>query len=342
MDQCHVRSFWELLAIVLTFPLLLATAFDNRNNQATLISSIGEMTQSIISSYFWNATCVGIITEERSEIVSYIPESLLRFHIQIYDLEESDTLNYASLNNETLNFEDLLIESLNAGCPLYVIEVSNPKAVVHCFGRASRRAVFRANRQYLYLPVVQGWDDVSDNTHISVEDLFTMKEMNYMPDLLVAKVVRNEGEAAETSVDDRFERCNNSGPKGDRNSSKQRKCTGNNPLHILGTASYEFSIQLRTHKFTGSTSSENILLDTWIPGTCDCRGKFLRSVDLFPDKTADIKGKELTLITWYYPPFIILDFEACPPVYDGIEFRVVLEFMRSINSTFRQVMHKQL
>jgi hypothetical protein len=307
------------------------------------------MTHSIILRYFWNATCVGVITEKSPDTVDYIPKSLLRFHIQIggkdssiSDLEESDALNYAILNNGTLKFEGLLIESLNAGCPMYVIQVSNPKAVIHCFARASRRAMFRANRQYLYLPVVQEPSAVSDSTDISIEDMFTMKEMDYMPDLLVAKVVRNEDKANEIVVDDRCKRCNDACPKTldfcGRNNLEQRECTRSNSLNIEGTVSYEFRIELRTHSFTGSESSENMLLDVWIPGTCDCSGKFLRSGDLFPDKTRDVKGKELTLVTWYYPPFIILDIDACPPIYDGIEFRVVLEFMRYVNSTFRQVM----
>jgi hypothetical protein len=306
------------------------------------------MTHSIIFSYFWNAPCVGIITEKSPDIVDYIPKSLLRFHIQIggkdssiSHLEESDTLNYAILDNGTLKFEGLLIESLNAGCPIYVIQVSNPKAVIHCFARASRRAMFRANRHYLYLPVVQERSAVSDSPDISVEDIFTMKEMDYMPDLVVAKIVWNEDKANQIKVYDRFKRYNNIGPNKldfcNGNNSEQRGCIGNNSLQIVGTASYEFRIELLTHRFIGSESSENMLLDVWIPGAGDCSGKFLRSGDLFPDKTRDVKGKELTLVTWYYPPFIILDFDACPPVYDGIEFRVVLEFMRYVNSTFRQV-----
>lgn len=349
MEQCRVRPFWELMGIVLIFLQFLATASGHRNNPDALISSIGEMTQGIILKYFWNTTCVGVITEKSPDIVDYIPKSLLRFLIQvrgkdssISDLEESDTLNYAILNNGTLKFEGLLIESLNAGCPVYVIQVSNPKAVIHCFARASRRAMFRANRQYLYLPFVQERSDVSDSTDNRIEDMFTMKEMDYMPDLLVAKVVRNEDKANEIKVDDHFKLCNDTCFKTmdfcDKNNSKQRECAGSNSSKIIGTASYEFWIELRTHRFTGSGSSESMLLDIWIPGTCGCSGKLLKSADLFPEKTRDVKGKELTLVTWYYPPFVILDFDACPPIYDGIEFRVVLEFMRYINSSFRQVM----
>jgi hypothetical protein len=342
MEQCHVRPFWELLGTILIFLQLLATATDHQNNQAALISAVGEMTHNIIFSYFWNASCVGVITEKSPEIVDYIPKSVPRFHIQISILEESDTLNYAILNNGTLKFEGLLIESLNAGCPMYVIQVSNPKAVVHCFARASRRAMFRANRRYLYLPVVQGQSAISDSTRISSDDIFAMKEMDYMPDLLVAEVVRNEDKANEIRVGDHSEQCNNAGPRRNTNNSEQRECIGSNPLNVVGTASYEFGIELRTHRFTGSESSENMLLDVWIPGTCDRSGKFLRSGNLFPDKTGDVKGKELTLVTWYYPPFIILDFEACPPIYDGIEFRIVLEFLRYINSSFRQVIYELL
>jgi hypothetical protein len=288
-----------------------------------------------------NAPCVGIITETNPDIVDYIPELLFRFHIQIggkdssiLNLEESDTLDYASLNNETLNFETLLIDSLNAGCPIYVIQVSNPKAVIHCFARASRRALFRANRKYLYLPALQDGFTFSDNTGMNPKDIFTMKEMDYMPDLVVARIMQNEYIGNEIKDDCRFTICNDIDPKTMRFGSN---CTGSNPSKFLGALSSEIKIELLTHKFIGSESSKNVLLDIWISDIGNCSGKFLRSVGLFPDKTRDMMGKELTLVTWYYPPFIILDFNASPPLYDGIEFRVVLEFLQYINATFRQV-----
>jgi hypothetical protein len=310
------------------------------------------MTHSIIINHFWNAPCVGIITEINPNIVDYIPKSLIRFHIQIegkgkdssiLNLQDSDTLNYASLNSGTLKFEELLIDSLNAGCPIYVIQVSNPKAVIHCFARASRRAMFRANRQYLFLPVVKVGSNISDSSGMKEENIFAMNEMDYMPDLVVARVTpnMNKPEANEVDFNHLFKSCNNILTKSlafcNRNNSVQRECTGNKSIKIARNVSSEFKIELRTHRFTGSESSKNLLLDVWIPGTDGCGGGFLKSADLFPDKTRDVKGKELTLVTWHYPPFVILDFNATPPVYDGIEFQVIREFMRDINSTFRQV-----
>jgi hypothetical protein len=334
--------FWELLRIIIISLQWLAATSEPGINQDVLINSMGEMAHKIILNNFGDAACVGVITEINSDIVDYIPKSLLRFHIHIgrkyssiLKLEESDTLDYASLNNGMLAFERLLIESLNAGCPIYVIQVSNPKAVIHCFARASRRAMFRANRQYLYLPVLQEKFTVHDITNKNADDIFAMKEMNYMPDLVVARIVlQNRDKGNEICASHRFKNFQNFG---NRNYSKQRECTENNSSIIVGTVTSEFKIELRTHRFIGSVTSKNLLLDVWIPSSGDCSGKFLRSLDLFPDKTRDVKGKELTLVTWYYPPFIILDFSSDPPLYDGIEFRVVREFLQYINSTFRQV-----
>lgn len=319
------------------------------NGQDSLVSSIGEMTHNIILRYFGNALCVGVVTEINPNIVDYIPKSLLRFHIKIggkredsssLNLQESDTLNYASLDSGTLKFEELLVDSLNAGCPMYVIQVSNPKAVIHCFSRASRRAMSRANRQYLFLPVVKEGSDIPKSSSMKVENIFTMKEMDYMPDLVVARVTPNMNKTKANTVDvDYFHKsCNNTSLTFcNRSNSKQRECPANNTSKIPRIMNSEFKIELLTHSFTGPECSKNLLLDIWIPGADGCGGGFLNSADLFPDKTKDVKGKELTLVTFHYPPFIILDSVSTPPVYDGIEFRVILQFMRYINSTFRQV-----
>lgn len=346
------RMLWSQLGIFCLSLQWLALAFNHRNDPGALAPSIGEMTHNIILSYFRDASCVGIVTEINPDIVDYIPESLFRFHIQVggtgkdssvSNLEETDTLNYASLNNETLKFEELLIDSLNAGCPVYVIQVSNPKAVIHCFARASRRAMFRRNRQYLYLPILKAGNNISDYSGMKAEDIFTMKEMDYMPDVVLARVApnMNRHKANDVEVDYLYKSCDNILPRPStfcrRNDSKQRKCNGKNSSKVAGPASSEFKIELLTQRFTGSEISKTLLLDVWLPVADGCNEGFLKSADLFPDKTRDVKGKELTIVTWHYPPFVILDFNATPPLYDGIEFRVVEEFMRHINSTFRQV-----
>jgi len=338
--------FWKPLGIFCLSLQWLATASNHPNGQDSVVSSIGEMTHNIIVSQFGNAPCVGIVTEINANIVDYIPKSLFRFHIQIGGngadsssliLQESDTLDYASLNDGTLNFEELLIESLNAGCPMYVIQVSNPKAVIHSFARASRRAMFRTNRQYLFLPVAKEGSNISHSSNMEVENIFTMKEMDYMPDLVVARVAQNMNTPKANAVNvDHFNNtksltfCN-------RSNLKLRECAGNNSSKIARIMSSEFKIELLTHSFTGPEASKALLLNVWLPGTDGCGGRFLNSADLFYDKTRDVKGKELTIVTFHYPPFIILNFDSTPPIYDGIEFRVIREFTRYINCTFRQV-----
>jgi hypothetical protein len=341
--------FWKALGIFCLSLQWLATASNHPNLQDSLASSIGEMTHSIILSNFGNAPCVGIVTEINPNIVDYVPKSIFRFHIQIdgngedssgLNLQESATLNYANLKNGTLKFEELLIQPLNAGCPMYVIQVSNPKAVIHCFARASRTAMFRANRQYLFLPVLREGSDISDSSIVKIENIFTMKEMDYMPDIVVARVTpnMNKSKANAGNVDHFYKSCNNKSLTFcNISNSKQKECVGNNSSKIDRIMSSEFKIELLTHIFTGPESSKSLLIDVWLPGTDGCGGEFLNSADLFYDKTRDVKGKELTLVTWHYPPFIILDFDSTPPIYDGIEFRVIREFMRYINSTFRQV-----
>jgi len=90
-----------------------------------------------------------------------------------------------------------------------------------------------------------------------------------------------------------------------------------------------FSFQLITHKYTGTTdASEPVLLDTWVSN----KG-FIHGANLFPDKLHNLMGKPFYITTLPYPPFVVLDIESEPPVHDGFEFRIVKEFVRKHQMT---------
>jgi hypothetical protein len=56
--------------------------------------------------------------------------------------------------------------------------------------------------------------------------------------------------------------------------------------------------------------------------------------DLYPDKVLNLMGKRLTMATFNYRPYSIVDLNASPPVFDGTETRIALEFCKKLNATF--------
>jgi hypothetical protein len=91
----------------------------------------------------------------------------------------------------------------------------------------------------------------------------------------------------------------------------------------------DFSFQLLTHKYAGIIeASEPVLLDTWVSN----KG-FLQGANLFPDKMHNLMGKPFYITTLPYAPFVVLDIESEPPIYDGFEFRIVKEFTRKHQMT---------
>ncbi|GFG28135.1 hypothetical protein Cfor_01948 [Coptotermes formosanus] len=157
--------------------------------------------------------------------------------------------------------------------------------------------MLRANRKYLFLPVVKVGSNVSGSSSMKVENIFTMRKMDYVPDLVVARVTRNmnEPKANKVNADHLNRSCDNILTKSltscNSKNSVQRGCTGNSSSEIVRIVSSEFKIELRTHRFTGAKRSKNLLLDVWIPGDDGFCGRFLKSAVLFPDKTKDVKGK---------------------------------------------------
>jgi hypothetical protein len=105
-------------------------------------------------------------------------------------------------------------------------------------------------------------------------------------------------------------------------------CT-NTPAREEMDGTADFSFQLITHKYRGTTdASEPMLLDTWVPN----KG-FLQGANLFPDKLHNLMGKPFYITTLPYPPFVVLDIVSEPPVHDGFEFRIVKEFARKHQMT---------
>jgi hypothetical protein len=91
-------------------------------------------------------------------------------------------------------------------------------------------------------------------------------------------------------------------------------------------------IELITHRFNGHTPSEPVALDVWIP-----KHGFVYQTDLYPDKVTNLMGKTLSLTAIFYPPLSVVLQDKDPPVYDGLEFRVMYSCAQQNNFTWRVV-----
>jgi hypothetical protein len=151
------------------------------------------MVHNIAKRYFIHSKCICIITEENGNILKYIPKSVLIFHIKIggmgstiQEIQDSDLLDSSQLTNETQKFERLLTEAMDAGCDSYIVQVRNVASVIHSYARSSRRAVIRSCKKFLCLPATL------ESEILPLGNIFSMEEMNYMPDIIVTRIVNVE------------------------------------------------------------------------------------------------------------------------------------------------------
>lgn len=300
----------------------------------TVEDSIGSMTRHIVESYFAQDLCVGVIVE-RGHLLIYIVTTTPTVTVavstvpQMADSEESETLQ-----KETKAFDNIMVKLLDQGCSSFIIQVNNPKRMVEYFYRSSRKSTSRSNKRYLYLPPFAGYDTANHD----VPRIFGMKEMDVMPDLVIAKPVTNDetvnGSCTNNNVhlyvdatdqEDIPDICKSgSCPSGQRRQKTDRHEKSEN------LCPHWKEIEVVTHGFVGSNPSTEVWLDTWVAG----KG-FLEGVDLYPNKMRNLQGKMVKVAALpNYPPYTIIYTNSTPPVYDGIELRFVKDFARQINFTF--------
>ncbi|PSN32794.1 Ionotropic receptor 41a5 [Blattella germanica] len=319
--------------------LILKVAKSKLNLDEDIVTrSIGEFVHKIVSRDFNDSYCIGIITEDNPSLINYIPPHIYKYHFHLGknspmpELEDSPTYDYRILSNATIMLETLVLKSWNYGCQLYIMQVSQPRAVIRCMIRLSRRAMFRANRHHLYLPVIKNGEIFPVD-----ESIFSLKEMDCLSDLTVARIVQNKTVIYRNVTNyegSQYFKTKAENVTNEENVLNRKECN----VTLLEDKNYsygDFVLEIRTHKYVGTNRSENILLDVWVPGNGTCSGGFLYSGIVFPDKTRNFEGKTLIVTTWIYPPFVIMNFNRKPPLLDGIEFRILYEYLKFVNATYR-------
>jgi hypothetical protein len=88
---------------------------------------------------------------------------------------------------EEYAWDALLLAPMDAGCVAFIVQTADVKFMVKTFARLahSPQSTYRANRKFLYLPSRQITDDEFENI---IKQTFEMREMDFMPDLVVAKL----------------------------------------------------------------------------------------------------------------------------------------------------------
>jgi hypothetical protein len=305
---------------------------------------IGNMTRHIVEKYFSHGHCVGVITED-GHLPRYILTAAPTVAVTVSTVPKmADNEEFKIYQEETKMFDNIMVKLLNQGCLSFIIQVNTPELLVEYFYRSSRRSESRANKRYLFLPSLGSFETLSyDATCI-----FRMKEMDVMPDVAVAKLVRKYRTVHEICSNRNIApESNGMGQGQHKNITKEtpRVCTpdscysrahrqvtdGISPLKY--TCPKWDEIEIMTHRFVGSNPDTEVRLDTWISG----KG-FLQGADLYPDKMRDLQGKMVHVAAVpNYPPYTIIHTNSTPPVYDGIELRFVKDFARQLNFTFRVV-----
>ncbi|PSN35957.1 Ionotropic receptor 41a2 [Blattella germanica] len=317
---------------------------------------IGELVNEIILKYFINYRCIAFITETDQDILYYVPSGIEIFHIRIEDelgvienLEENDTLDSAKVSEGTKIFERLLIQTLDAGCQGFIVQVRNFRSIVYSLSRATRRCVTRYDRRYVFLPL---------NSEYDVNGIFSMKEMLSMPNLIIAKFSNNKdclftnrkqfessiGIHLKTQKEIHFKISNQNytGQSETLNYNfyvSNNKFNSSNKFNIIDNrgsfrSSNEVCINIITHKFAGnSNSNEEILLDVW--GQFGFKNQFLYNRYIFPDKIKNLEGKQLRLIAFPWAQFVVSMQQEDPPIEDGMEVLIFKEFSRCFNSTWK-------
>ena len=278
-----------------------------------LSDTLKPLMQNILVRYFSQSNSMCFITENKSNIMQFLPHMLPVFYIllehisYVKDPEHSDI----ALNEEE-NLAKLLVTEINENCNLFIIHVVHPRRVIHSLGTAIRHSVSRNPKKYIILPT-------SDNSQL--EDVFTLEDINIMPDLIVARF-RN---VTPVNLFGRYDDIS--------------RITYNRPqaTSLASLSTHSLVVDIITHRFVGMEPEGEIVLNTW---STDSRNRgFLGHNNLFPDKTDNLEGKLVTLAALTYLPFVLIGEDGSQ---GGTEIKIFQEFAQKLNFTWKIVQDDHL
>jgi hypothetical protein len=89
---------------------------------------------------------------------------------------------------EEYTWDVFFLAPMDAGCLAFIVQTTDVMFMVKTFARLmhSPQSTYRANRKFLYLPSRHIPDDVFDTI---ITEMFATREMDFMPDLVIAKLI---------------------------------------------------------------------------------------------------------------------------------------------------------
>lgn len=142
---------------------------------------LGQMTREIVTRYFSSFRCVIFVTDKFSVNNKGTTVNIIAENIGIY---------YTNINKEAEHgriTDKIILEGLDKKCLGIIIQVSDPVQMVLTVTELSRRSMARANRRILFLPPDAPSPDMQMQYSRSVDDVLMMKEMDFFPDLVMAR-----------------------------------------------------------------------------------------------------------------------------------------------------------
>jgi hypothetical protein len=145
-----------------------------------------QMTLDIAIQYFSSLRCVIVVADTFSANDEGTTANIIAGNIGSY----YTYINRQAENDETA--EKIMLKGLDEKCLGIIIQVSDPVRMISTITELSRRSIARANRRILFLPP----DTPSAGTHaqysLSVDDVLRMREMDFFPDLVMARYQTQE------------------------------------------------------------------------------------------------------------------------------------------------------
>ena len=357
--------------------------FEKFVDVSTMEEALAQMSGEVTREYFGDHHCVAVVTDIHNsnsrEIYRHFPaDSVPTMHIS-FPLEDKFANNviqeeaHERPRFDKFSFVQLALASLDARCTGYLVQVPDLSFMVAAFAELTRWASQRVNRQFLFLPTVTG---ASDRWESDIKQVFSRRCMDFMPDLVVVRVVSEDSQksVSETSGEGEHTRntCNQEEIQDKPNACNNVENTYNgkvlNSADILNTSEKRHGEEIQqgdvnTEIQQGNVNTEIQQRDVntekkaiqyefelithkfkWpnpeevisLDIWCSIDG-FVEKQNLYPDKITNLMGKPFYITTVPYPPFAVLDIEVDPPINDGVEFRVVYEHVKKYNMTYKGV-----
>ena len=146
----------------------------------------GKMTREIAKRYFSSFHCIIVVAENYSVNNEETVGDSIPGNIGSYKI-------YVNTGAEMYNVtEKLMLVAMDEKCLGIIIQVSDPVLMVSAVSELSKRSQTPANRRLLFLPPNSSSAAIRMQYSRAVDDVLKMREMDFFPDLVIARFQNRE------------------------------------------------------------------------------------------------------------------------------------------------------